>query len=82
MSVEIRKSGETVVAVSKKQAVDAVERPYKAEVSSSIIIGGTRNYERLSNKPRIEEVELVGNKDLEDFGMDFASRYDIAMLFT
>lgn len=43
--------------------------------------GGTRDYERLDNKPRIEEVELVGNKELEDFGMDIASNYDIAMLF-
>lgn len=43
--------------------------------------GGTRDYERLDNKPRIEQVELVGNKELEDFGMDIASNYDIAMLF-
>lgn len=43
--------------------------------------GGTKDYERLVNKPQIEEVELVGNKDIEDFGVNLASDYDIAMLF-
>ena len=43
--------------------------------------GGTRDYERLDNKPRIEEVELVGNKKLDDFGMGTASYYEIAQLF-
>lgn len=31
--------------------------------------GGTRNYERLTNKPQINDVELVGNKSLEDLGI-------------
>ena len=39
------------------------------------------NYEDLTNKPTIEDVELVGNKELDDFGMGTASYYDIAMLF-
>ena len=43
--------------------------------------GGTKDYEKLKNKPRIEDVELVGNKELGDFGMNLASEYDIAMLF-
>lgn len=31
--------------------------------------GGTRNYERLTNKPQINDVELVGNKSLRDLGI-------------
>lgn len=30
---------------------------------------GTRDYEKLINKPRIEQVELIGNKDFEDLGL-------------
>lgn len=31
--------------------------------------GGTTNYERLRNKPSIESVELIGNKDFEELGL-------------
>ena len=30
---------------------------------------GTNNYERLSNKPQINLVELIGNKTSEDLGL-------------
>lgn len=32
--------------------------------------GGTRNYEALNNKPKINNVELTGNKSLGDLGID------------
>ena len=43
--------------------------------------GGTRDYERLNNKPCIEDVELTGNRTLADFGMGAADAYDIHQLF-
>lgn len=32
--------------------------------------GGTTDYNELSNKPQIENVELTGNKDFEDLGLE------------
>ena len=31
--------------------------------------GGSRNYEQLSNKPKINNVELIGNKTGSDLGL-------------
>lgn len=31
--------------------------------------GGTRNYEKLNNKPSINDVELIGNKTLTELGL-------------
>ena len=31
--------------------------------------GGTSNYNQLSNKPQINDVELTGNKSLHDLGI-------------
>lgn len=62
--------------------VSVLGKTYSVDVTSATSSGGgTKNYERLTNKPRIEDVELIGNKELEDFGMDLATNYDIAMLF-
>ena len=36
---------------------------------------GTSNYERLSNKPHINGVELIGNKTSEDLGLQPAGEY-------
>jgi hypothetical protein len=33
------------------------------------VVGGTTNYNGLSNKPKINNVELIGNKTLEDLGI-------------
>lgn len=40
-----------------------------------------RDYERLDNLPSIEDVTLIGNRSLTDFGMGFADAYDIHQLF-
>lgn len=82
MAVEITENGQTVFVRSQKQAV-MVGTPRESVDVQSVVVsgGGTRDYERLINKPQIEQVELVGNKDLDDFGMGIASNYDIAMLF-
>ncbi len=42
---------------------------------------GTFNYESLQNKPRIENVELQGNKSLEDLGLSEVTNQQILSLF-
>ncbi len=42
---------------------------------------GVKDYELLVNKPSIENVELIGNKLLSDFGMGTADILDIRSLF-
>lgn len=47
----------------------------------SIVTTVTTDYEQLENKPQIEDVVLVGNRSLGDFGMGTADRYDVRRLF-
>ena len=42
---------------------------------------GVKDYTDLSNKPRIESVELVGDKTLEDIGITSPTNAEIAALF-
>lgn len=39
------------------------------------------DYEKLIKKPRINEVELVGNKTLEDIGIEECTNQDIDDMF-
>ena len=39
------------------------------------------DYEKLIKKPRINEVELVGNKTLEDLGIEECTNQDIDDMF-
>ena len=57
------------------------ERDVHLRLTGASGAGGTTDYERLRNKPSIESVELMGNKDLSDFGVSVATDYDIALLF-
>lgn len=41
---------------------------------------GTRNYEDLYNKPKINTVELIGNKSFEELGMEAMTNFDIDRL--
>lgn len=38
------------------------------------------DYERLTNKPKIESVELIGNRSLEEIGVDHISNAELAAL--
>lgn len=40
-------------------------------------IEGTRDYERLYNKPSIESVTLIGNKDFVDLGLSALDADDL-----
>ena len=43
--------------------------------------GGTNNYDVLVNKPRINDVELRGNKTFDELGMIECSNKDIEEMF-
>lgn len=43
--------------------------------------GGTNDYDMLMNKPSIEDVVLVGNRVLEEFGFGTATKYEVHQLF-
>lgn len=43
--------------------------------------GGTRDYNDIVNKPSIENVELVGNKNLEDFGAEPMTTAEVLEIF-
>jgi len=42
---------------------------------------GNSDYEALINKPKIESVELIGNKNFEDLGLEECSNDDILAMF-
>lgn len=39
--------------------------------------GGTKDYNKLNNKPQINDVELIGNKSFEDLGADSLTNLEI-----
>lgn len=43
---------------------------------------GTRDYNKLLNKPQIESVELVGNKTFSDLGLETLDAIDILSILT
>ena len=40
-----------------------------------------KNYNELSNKPSIERVELIGNKNFSDLGLETMSNMEILTMF-
>lgn len=65
--------------VKLKNVIDGSAYPVLRASDGS---GGTRDYERLINKPRIEEVELIGNKDFEDLGLIELDGDDLIRILT
>lgn len=56
-------------------------RRYDLNSSEQIVFGdGTKNYNKLQNKPSIENVELIGNKDFEDLGLTALTNMEIEEL--
>lgn len=47
------------------------------EIASDYSEGGTDNYNYLENKPKIEGVELLGDKSLEELGLSAMTNEDI-----
>lgn len=65
----------------------------KADVSAAPVISASvetvmhttlteKDYNNIINKPRIENIELVGNKTLENFGMKPVSADDLLRILT
>ena len=47
------------------------------QTTSPILIDGSAtNYESLGNLPRINSIEIKGNKTLEDYGLDLSNYYN------
>lgn len=47
------------------------------QISTPIAVGGVKDYELLDNKPSIESVTLIGNKDFVDLGLIAISADDL-----
>ena len=50
---------------------------FKSEIRPVINVGGSNDYEQALNKPRINGVELVGNKTNEDLNISAISNSEI-----
>lgn len=57
--------------------------PFKVEFESFIKINeaGSANYERLNNKPSINNTTLIGNKSLEDIGISSITNIELEEIF-
>lgn len=51
-------------------------------VSNRGIVGGTKNYEELYNKPSIETVTLIGDKTFEELGLSPLDADDLLNILT
>lgn len=51
-----------------------IEIEFETDIVGS---GGTNDYEKLTNKPKINEVELEGNKSLEELGISPLTNMEI-----
>lgn len=47
---------------------EAIENSITTE-KENVIFGGSTNYEELTNKPQINNIELIGNKTFEELGI-------------
>lgn len=55
-------------------SVSSTNQP--VNMSTSLTIEAIKNYERLTNKPRINGVELFGDKTAYDLGLAYKIKYD------
>lgn len=49
---------------------EILEQEITLEDENITVVAGTQDYEELDNKPSINNVELIGNKSLDDLGID------------
>lgn len=67
--VQLQKSGDKIAEIT----IDGVKKTVYAKRGSGGGGGGTTDYEDLDNKPKINNVELNGNKTLSDLGINAES---------
>lgn len=56
-------------------------RQWVLDLLQTLVVEGTTDYELLHNKPRINHVELVGDRRLDEIGIDTATDLDIDGMF-
>ena len=62
---------ETSIPVIVSVEVESNTHEYEIGIQENIeLIGGTNDYEKLKNKPKINGVELIKNKSFSDLGMN------------
>ncbi len=71
------KLDKTNIKAGKNVELDVVGKDITINVSSSA--SGTSNYEELENKPKINNVELNGNKTLDELGINIPTNSDFTL---
>lgn len=62
---------ETSIPVLVSVEVESNTNEYEIGIQENIeLTGGTNDYEKLKNKPKINGVELIKNKSFSDLGMN------------
>lgn len=61
--------------------LETEEEELDLNLENDVVGTGTSNYEELKNKPKINEIELIGNKSFEDLGLIPMSNTEIENLF-
>lgn len=61
--------------------VDLQPTEIDLDLDLSQSIGGSNNYEDLTNKPKINDVTVVGNKTFEEYGLFSLSNMEILETF-
>ena len=56
------------------------EEELDLNLENDVVSAGTSDYEELKNKPKINEVELKGNKGFEDLGLSALSNIELENL--
>lgn len=68
----------TNIPVMVQVELQANLQEYEIGIEENIeLSGGTNDYEKLKNKPRINGVELIQNKSFSDLGMDIISNQEL-----
>lgn len=79
VTVKATLSGNQITAAPKvsRSSINA-----KAEVVNKTTVSTTSDYNALTNKPQIENVELVGDKSFSDLGLANISNKRLEQLLT
>lgn len=67
-------------AVSVFVSVEAQAHEYTVGSEEKVMVSGTSDYEKLKNKPRLNGVELIGDKSFEDVGLVALSNSELENL--
>lgn len=68
--------------MNEELVIELEEEKLEIELEGNEIIKteATSDYRKLINKPKIEGVELIGNKTLDDLGMSTITNFELEKL--